>query len=191
MEFWAVFIMFICLCVDNMVMANMSAMKPQNNDVRSSLSLRISLSFSIFHVLFFLVGYGFAALLKPYPHTWIAGAWIAFAFILLIGIRLLMETVEKSPSFSVADKDMNPKLLKTSALLALNSLMIGFAMCVMAVEYQLFWPAFSLFAISMIMSMIGFLTGKPESKKISSKIFESIAGLIMIVLAVRILLTYY
>jgi|GEM_PF-1654346 len=191
MELWAVSIMFICLCVDNMVMANMSGMKPQNNDVRSRLSLRIALSFSIFHVLLFVVGYAIAMLIWSPVRSAMASVWVSFAFIALIGIRLLLETVEKSPSFSVADEGVNKKLIKTSIWLALNTLMIGFAVRIMAATYALFWPIFILFAVSMILSLLGFLIGKPDSKKISTKIVESAAGIVMIIMAVRILIMYH
>jgi len=191
MEIWAVVIMFICLCVDNMVMANMSGMKPQNNDVRSRMSLRIALSFSAFHALFLILGYLIAMLVWPASRNWMASVWVTFAFLTLIGIRLLLETVEKSPSFSAADADVNPKLIKTSAWLAINTLMIGFAMRIMKIDYSLFWPIFILFAVSMIMSLVGFLIGKPESKKISTKIVESAAGIIMIVMAIRLLIMYH
>ncbi|MGB2579948.1 putative Mn2+ efflux pump MntP [Elusimicrobium simillimum] len=189
MEFWAVLIMFICLCVDNMVMANMSAMKSQNNNVRSSLSLRIALTFSIFHALFLLAGY-LIAYIWPAQYSWTASVWISFAFVMLIGIRLLLETVEKSPSFGIDDPEMNPKLIKTGMLLALNSAMLGFALQIMSVNYSLVWPLFALFAVSMIMSLLGFLFGRPDSKRISSKVVESVAGIVMIVLAIRILIMY-
>jgi len=173
-----------------MVMANMSGMKPQNNGVRSRLSLRIALSFSIFHVLFMVIGYLLAALFWPADRSWLAASWVAFSFIALIGIRLLLETVEKSPSFSVADSDVNVKLIKTSAWLALNTLMIGFAMRIMP-HYGLFWPVFILFAVSMIMSLLGFIVGKPDSKKISTKVVESAAGILMIIMAIRLLIIFH
>jgi len=191
MEWWAVGIMFICLCVDNMVMANMSGMKPQNKEVRSRLSLRIALSFSIFHVLFLVLGYLIAMLIWSSSRSGMASVWVTFCFVTLIGIRLLLETVEKSPSFSVADEGVNKKLIKASAWLALNTLMLGFVIRVMAVPYSLFWPVFILFAASMVMSLVGFLIGKPESKKISTKIVESAAGIVMIIMAVRILIMYH
>jgi len=174
-----------------MVMANMSGMKPQNNEVRSRLSLRIAVSFSVFHVIFLLLGYLLAALLWPHSRNWLSSVWVSFAFITLIGIRLLLETVEKSPSFSVADSDVNKKLIKTSVWLAINTLMIGFVLRIMKIDYSLFWPIFIVFAVSMIMSLVGFLVGRPESKKISTKIVESAAGIIMIIMAIRLLIMYH
>jgi len=190
MELLAVTFMFIFLCVDNMVMANMSGMKPQNNDVRSRMSLKIAFSFSLFHVIFLVIGWLLAALFWPAGRTFLAASWVAFAFIALIGIRLLLETVEKSPSFSAADEGVNKKIIKTSAWLALNTLMIGFAMKIMNASH-LFWAVFILFAVSMVMSLLGFLTGKPDSKKISTKIAESIAGVAMIVMAIRLIIMYH
>ena len=188
MELLAVCIMFMCLCVDNMVMANMSGMKRENDNVRSRFSLRIALTFSLAHALFLIFGYLIAWLMAPsFPGSAAAGAWIAFAFVALIGIRLLLETVEKSPSFASGDPEVNSKLIKTSILLALNSAMLGFAMSAAGVEYNFLIPALMLFAVSMAFSLTGFLIGKPDAKKISTKMAESAAGIIMIILAVRLL----
>lgn len=193
MGFFSVLLMFICLCADNMVMANMSAMKPENEKNRNTLSLKIALMFSVFHIIFLILGYFAAYLLTSVwgDYSWLAKVWISFAFVMLIGIRLLVETVEKSPSFSIHDSDMNSKLINTSILLGLNSMLIGFAIQIMNQSYHFFWALVSLFVISLIMSMIGFFMGRPDAKKIPSKVVECFAGGLMIILAVRILIIYY
>ncbi|WP_424245036.1 putative Mn2+ efflux pump MntP [Elusimicrobium posterum] len=193
MEIWAIIIMFMCLCVDNMVMANMSAMKPENTNSRNSLSLKIALIFSVFHALFLFIGYVLAYLVTAMrgAYSWKAQLWISFSFVMLIGIRLLVETVEKSPSFSVNDSDLNPKMAKTAMLIGLNSVLLGYAIYIVKTNYHFFWAILALFAISMIFSMAGFFMGRPDSKKISSKVLESVAGIIMIILALRIVIFHY
>ncbi|WP_428897525.1 Putative Mn2+ efflux pump MntP [Parelusimicrobium proximum] len=184
MELIPVIIMFVCLCVDNMVVSNMSAMKTSNSESRNSLSVKIAMMFAVCHLLFLMLGY-FLGFLFPADNA-LAAVWVSFAFIFLIGARLLLESIEKSPSFSITDSDINLKMVKVSILIAANSGMIGFALKIMG--RGLVWPLFILFFISLIMSMVGFAIGKPDAKEIGSKKLQALAGIIMIILALRIVI---
>ena len=52
----SVIIIFICICVDNMVSANMSAIK-MTKENKSIFSVKMALAFTIFNVLLFGLGY--------------------------------------------------------------------------------------------------------------------------------------
>ena len=52
----SVIIIFICICVDNMVSANMSAVK-MTKENKSIFSVKMAIVFTIFNVLLFGLGY--------------------------------------------------------------------------------------------------------------------------------------
>lgn len=188
MSIFLLIIIFLCLCVDNMVVANMSAMKPQNDAVRSSLSLKIALMFASFNALLllggFLLGYIWTAISTPGPK---AVAWVSFMFVTLTGIKMLLESIEKSPSFSAADAGLNAKMVKVACLCALNFALIG---VVIKITDGAFIGALCLlFVITFGLSSLGFSLGKPKEKSIASKKLEAMAGIILIISAIYDLLT--
>ena len=83
----AVILIFICICVDNMVCANMSAMKLEagNKDI---FSIKMALFFAGFNALFFGLGYLISII---FFRDWVyfAHNWVAFSFLLLLGICLI------------------------------------------------------------------------------------------------------
>ena len=56
MEMFAVVLIFVCICVDNMVCANMTAMKLDTEN-KNIFSIKMALFFSGFNALFFGLGY--------------------------------------------------------------------------------------------------------------------------------------
>ena len=180
----SIIIIFICLCVDNMVSANMSAMKmtPENKSV---FSIKMGLFFAGFNTLLFGLGY---LLSVCFFRKWVslAGSWVAFAFLLLLGIKFMLESIEKSPSFSGGDMEDTRKLIKVSALVAMNSFLVGYAVETTGAAC---FPAFLLLAlITFVMTLIGFHIGKSNSKTIVSKRVELVAGVVLIIMALRLII---
>ena len=163
----AVSIIFLCICVDNMVSANMSAMK-MSPEKKSVFSVKMTLFFSCFNALFF------------------AHNWVAFAFVLLLGIKFMLESIEKSPSFSNLDADDNRKMIKVSSVFALNAFLVGYA--VETMEKAFFPQVLILFVLTFLMTLIGFHLGSQSSKTIASKKVELASGIVLIVMAVRLII---
>ena len=161
----AVTIIFLCICVDNMVSANMSAMKmkPENKNV---FSIKVALFFNDF--------------------IYLAQNWVAFAFVLLLGIKFMLESIEKSPSFTDLDTENNRKLVKVSALIGMNAFLVGFALDTMQKGW--FPQILILMAISFGFTLLGFHLGSKNTQMITSKRFEFIAGLILVIMAIRLII---
>ena len=177
----SVIIIFLCVCVDNMVSANMSSMK-MGPEKKSIFSIKLALAFAGFNALFFGIGYLLSIIFfRGWVHF--ANNWVAFAFILLLGIKFMLESIEKSPSFSNLDAEDNRKLVKVSAVIGLNSLLVGYA--VETMDKSFFPQVLLLIFISIAMTLLGFHLGKQTSKVVTSKKIEMVAGLILIVMAVK------
>jgi putative Mn2+ efflux pump MntP len=79
-------------------------------------------------------------------------------------------------------------MFKTSLLLGANAFMLAFAAG--AMDKSVFWTIIFIMFATFLMSVIGFALGKPESKSIMSKKAEAVAGIVIIILAIRMLLYY-
>jgi len=183
MSILVIILIFICIGVDNMVSSNMSAMKITTAN-RSIFSVKLGLFFMLFNSLWYLVGYILSGL---FFHSWTLRSqnWVAFAFILLLGIKLILESIEKSPSFSNTDASSTGKMAKVAMEIGLNSLLVGFAAETMG---RSFFPQIMiLMVITFLMSILGFHLGKPESKTIVSKKVELVAGIILIFIALGLI----
>ncbi len=180
----SVMIIFLCIGVDNMVSANMSAMK-MTSEKKSIFSIKLALFFTGFNVLLFAAGY---LLSMIFFRGWVhfANNWVAFAFLLLLGIKFMLESIEKSPSFSSVDADNTRKLIQVSAIFGMNAFLVGYAMETMDKSFLL--PAVLLVIISFLMTLGGFHLGKKTSKTVASKRIELVAGLILIVMAVKMII---
>ena len=180
----SVLIIFICICVDNMVSANMSSMKMESEN-RSVFSIKMALFFSGFNGLFFGLGYVISILFFR-DWVYLAHNWVAFAFLLLLGIKFMLESIEKSPSFNNVDAKNTRKLIKVSALIGLNSFLVGYA--VETMDTSCFPQLVFLMLTTFGMTLFGFHLGNPSSKTIASKKGEMLAGLVLIVMAIRLIL---
>ena len=180
----AVTIIFLCICVDNMVSANMSAMK-MTSERKSVFSIKMALFFAGFNALFFGLGY-LVSIIFFRDWVYFAHNWVAFAFTLLLGIKFMLESIEKSPSFSNLDADDNRKMIKVSSVIGLNSFLVGYA--VETMDKSFFPQVLILLFVTFAMTLLGFHLGSKTTKTITSKKVELIAGLILIVMAVRLII---
>lgn len=179
----AVVIIFICLCTDHMVTANMSAM---NMDIKtkSVFSIKAAFYFAGFNAVVFTLGYLFSMLFfRGYFVN--ANNWIAFAFLLLLGIKYMLETIEKSPSFKENEVDDSKKMVRVSALASAPFFLVGYAIEIMNKGW--FPQILFLLVITFAMTVFGFHLGTKTSKDIKSKKTEFVAGLILVIMAIRMI----
>lgn len=179
----SVIIIFICICVDNMVSSNMTAMKMTSKS-KSIFSIKVALAFAGCNTLMFALGYLFSALFFR-DWVYVAHNWVAFSFLLLLGIKFMLESIEKTPSFNATDVNNTSKLFKVAAVLGFDAFFVGYA--VEAMDTSFLPQAVFLVLISVAMTMLGFRLGSPSSKTIVAKKVEMVTGIILIVMAVRLI----
>ena len=184
MEMFAVVLVFVCICVDNMVCANMTAMKLDAEN-KNIFSIKMALFFSGFNALFFGVGYLLSII---FFREWVSFVhnWVAFAFLLLLGIKFMLESIEKSPSFTNLETDDTRKLIKVSSLMGLNSFLVGYA--VETMDTSFFPQVAFLLIITFCLTLLGFHLGNKNSKTVASKKVELIAGILLVIMGVRLII---
>ena len=180
----SVLIILICICVDNMVTANMSAVN-MTKENKSVFSVKMALFFTAFNVLFFGLGYLISII---FFRNWVyfAHNWVAFAFLLLLGIKLMLESIEKSPSFRDEDAGGLRKLIKVSCLLGLNSFLVGYAFETM--DRAFFPEVLFLLVLTFVLTLLGSHLGGKETKNLLSKKIELIAGIVLIIMGIRLII---
>ncbi len=184
----SVLIIFICICVDNMVSANMSAVK-MTKENKSIFSVKMALFFTGANVVFLGLGYLVSII---FFRNWVyfAHHWVAFAFLLLLGMKLMLESIEKSPSFGDSDIGAWRKLIKVSCLIGLNSFLVGYALETMD---RGFFPEVVLLLITtFVMTLLGAHLGSgsdPQNDKtLLSKRLELVAGIVLIIMGIRLII---
>lgn len=180
----ALIIIFICLCTDNMVTANMSAMKMELK-TKSVFSIKAAVFFAGFNALFFTLGYLFSIVFFRAHFVNVAN-WIGFAFLLLLGIKYMLEMLEKSPSFKEEESNDTKKLIRVAALTGSQFFLVGYPLELFGKSW--FPQILFLLVITFLMTVLGFHLGSKSSKTIVSKKIEFVAGLVLAVMAVRLII---
>ena len=112
---------------------------------------------------------------------------LVFCFLFLIGVRLLMESIEKSPSLNHTDILQNVYLIKVAAQASIDSLMFGFALAMAADKFLLVALFFSaMFNFGMV--VFGFSHGHAANKTVLGNRMQLVAAVVILVLAVRFLI---
>ena len=184
----SVLIIFLCVCVDNMVSANMSSAR-MTKENKTVFSVKLALFFTAANVIFLGLGYLVSII---FFRNWVyfAHNWVAFAFLLLLGIKLMLESIEKTPSFTDSDVSSFGKLLKVSILIGLNCFLVGYALETM--DRGFFPEVILLLITTFLMTLLGSHLGSgADSKKdktLLSKRFELAAGIVLIIMAIRLII---
>lgn len=180
----ALIIIFICLCTDNLVTANMSAMKMELK-TKSVFSIKAAVFFAGFNALFFTAGYIISILFFRGYFVNVAN-WIGFSFLLLLGIKYMLEMLEKSPSFKEEEADDTKKLIRVAALSGSQFLAIGYVLELLGKSW--FPQILFLLVISFLMTVLGFHLGTKTSKTIVGKKIEFVGGLVLVIMAIRLII---
>ena len=94
----------------------------------------------------------------------------------------MLESIEKSPSFYDADVSSMRKLIKVSALIGLNSFLVGYAMHTMGRSF--FPEVVLLLLLSFVLTLVGAHMSGKQPKNLFSKKLELVAGIILIIMAI-------
>ncbi len=184
----SVLIIFICICMDNMVSANMSVAK-MTKENKSVFSIKMALFFTGANVILFGLGY-LASIIFFRNWVYFAHHWVAFAFLLLLGIKLMLESIEKSPSFGDSDVGSIRKLVKVSGLIGLNSFLVGYALETMDRGFfpEVILLLITTFVLTLLGAHLGTGADPQPNKTLLSKRLELVAGIILIIMGIRLII---
>lgn len=113
--------------------------------------------------------------------------WMAFSFLFLMGVRLLLESIEKAPSLNYTDIVQSTYLIKVAVQCSIDSFMLGFILALIAGKMLLIALLFST-VFTFLGVTLGLSHGHNFPKTVLGNRIQLIAGIIMVAIAVRYLL---
>ena len=182
MGIYALFLLGIGLSFDTFAVSVSCGLSQKNiNFIRSS---RIAIIFAFFQafmpIIGWLLGLGIKEYLSQVDH------WIAFALLLLVGLKMIYESLKNNE-----DRNFNPEDIKVILFMSFATTIDAFAIGITLafLNVKLFLAAFIIGAVTYVASMLGILFGKSIGAWFGKKM-EIIGGLILISLGVKILIEH-
>ena len=149
---------------------------------KSSVALKTTLVFVVTSLLALSLSFIVGKLLQPYVAN--VSIWIAFSMFFLVGVRLLMESIEKAPSLNYTDIVQSSYLIKVAVQASIDTFMFGFVLALVAPRLLLGGLFFSAL-FTFISTTLGLSHGHSFTKTVLGNRLQLIAGIVMIVIAVR------
>lgn len=148
---------------------------------KSSVALKTAFVFVITSLVALSLSFIIGKLL--YDTEWHVSTWLAFSMFFLMGVRLLMESIEKSPSLNYTDIVQSSYLIKVAVQASVDVFMFGFILALIAPNMFLIALLFS--ALFTFVSMaLGLSHGHSFTKTVLGNRLQLVAGIIMIIVAV-------
>jgi len=148
--------------------------------------LRVSLAFgvsqAVMPVLGWLAGKTLVNLISDYDH------WVAFALLLTIGGRMIWESF-RSKENEGADRDFSKgaMLLTLAVATSIDALAVGLSFAFLSVNIVM--AVLTIGGVALLITAVGFLVGR-KAGQLLGKRAETIGGIILIGIGVRILLNH-
>jgi len=147
--------------------------------------IRTSLTFGIFQglmpVLGWLAGRTVVNLIADYDH------WIAFSLLTFIGIKMIWESIHNKKDHNKVDITRGLTLLTLAVATSIDALAVGLTFAFLEVNIVLASSVIGI--VSLMVTMASFEIGRKAGELIG-KSAETIGGVILIVIGLRVLLTH-
>ena len=179
-------IILLCISTGTFAIGTISGSK-LGSSYKSSVALKATFVFVITGLVALSLGFIIGKLL--YDVEGHVSVWLAFAMFFLIGVRLLMESIEKSPSLNYTDIVQSSYLIKVAVQASVDVFMIGF---ILALEsHRMFLIALFFSALfTFISTALGLSHGHSFTKTVLGNRLQLVAGIIMIIIAVWYVIRY-
>ncbi|MDR1684804.1 MAG: manganese efflux pump MntP family protein [Elusimicrobiota bacterium] len=155
---------------------------------KSDIAVKAALVFVVANLIALSLSFVLGRLLLQQMQA--VGIWIAFSLAFLIGIRLLLESIEKSPSLNYTDIVQNNYLIRLAVQDSVDSFMLGFMLALVAPKLLLpalfFSAVFNFFAMT-----LGISHGNAFTKSVIGKRLELAAGIVVVIIAIGILINHH
>ncbi len=113
--------------------------------------------------------------------------WIAFALLVLVGVKMIWEGFEKESDEEKADQTRGWPLLLLSIATSIDALAIGFSFSVL--KNPILFPAVIIGIVCFVMTTVGMIFGKVLAKIFGKKV-EIFGGIVLIAIGVMILIDH-
>ncbi|MFC1991542.1 manganese efflux pump MntP family protein [Chloroflexota bacterium] len=147
--------------------------------------LRTSLTFGFFQalmpVLGWLAGRTVVNLIADYDH------WVAFSLLAFIGIKMIWESTRNKENHNKIDITRGFILLTLAVATSIDALAVGLTFAFLEVSIALASSVIGI--VAFIVTMLSFAIGRKAGELIGKRA-ETIGGVILIIIGLRVLLTH-
>ena len=132
-------------------------------------------------VIGWLIGRNLVTLVADYDH------WVAFALLLLIGGKMIWESLHESEDNEKTDITRGLTLLTLAVATSIDALAVGLTFAFLRISIAL--ASSTIGVIAFIVTILGFLTGEKVGQ-LFGKRAEIVGGIVLIAIGIRILLSH-
>jgi putative Mn2+ efflux pump MntP len=151
-------------------------------DVSGRQQFRLSWHFGFFQFLMpivgWMAGYGIAGPAGAF------GKWLAFAVLLLLGLKMIWSATKRTPISGAADPTRGISLVLLSLAVSIDALGVGFSLSL--IEVGVFWPSVVIGIVTSMFTLVGL-----RLCRVIGSGFERpamiVGGLILIAIGIKIL----
>jgi|SRR5574344_188420 manganese efflux pump family protein len=185
MSYTEIFLLAIGLCFDTFAVSLVGG--ACKNCLSVFVKIKIIISFALFQAGFTVVGWALGSTVSSYIENY--DHWIAFALLLYIGGKMLIDSFSTSEEKSV-DLLTTSKLVVASVATSIDALAVGisFAFLHMSCD-KVLWSGVIVFVVTAVAALSGLLSGNIIGKKIGRKA-NLAGGLILILIGIKILIEH-
>ncbi len=153
------------------------------NDARAKF--RLSFHFGLFQflmpVLGWFLGLSFVSYFKAFDH------WIAFFLLAFVGIRMILEGMDKSLEKQKKDPSKGMTMVILSIATSIDALAIGLSLAML--EVDIWYPSVMIGVITTMMSLVAIKIGTRLGAMFGKRM-EIFGGIILIAIGSRILYSH-
>ncbi|MEM2092844.1 MAG: manganese efflux pump MntP family protein [Candidatus Bathyarchaeia archaeon] len=154
---------------------------------RKSAALKMAFLFGAFQAIMptigWLAGVTMLHLISDLDH------WIAFALLLLVGLRMIYEAVRPDIRERLGNLNLGLfTLLMLAIATSIDALAVGISFAILAVS--IVSSALLIGTVTFLLSLFGALTGEKVKHLLSPRRIEALGGLVLIIIGVKILLEH-
>lgn len=144
--------------------------------------IKMSSFFGFFQMIMPLIGFT----IGKFSYKWIKEIdhWIAFFILFLIGVKMILESLEEDENFKDKNYFKLKYLFTLSIATSLDAFGVGFTLSILG--YGLIFPVLLFGFTTFVVTIIGFIFGKKLKEYLGKKI-EIFGGIILILIGVKIL----
>jgi manganese efflux pump family protein len=148
-------------------------------------TFRLSFHFGLFQFLMPVVGWaagsGLAPLISAYDH------WIAFGLLTFVAFRMIHSAMKGETGIQRNDPSRGMRLMALSIATSVDALAVGLTLALL--DINIWWPSLAIGIITGTVCVFAIMTGNRLHVRFG-RTAEIVGGIVLIVIAIRILMTH-
>ena len=187
MSILVVVLVLLCISVGCFAIGAISGGK-LGGAYNNSVTLKTALVFVVSNLISLSLSFIVGKLLYEWYYN--VTTWLAFAMMFIIGVRMLLESIERTPSLNYTDIVQSNYLIRVAVQASVDSFMFGFTLALFfGSSIGVFLMALMISAVfNFFATILGLSHGHAFPKTVIGKRLELVAGIVVIIIAISFLL---